>query len=266
MVGLRASSKSFERQYREKVASLVKLTGTVPAHLDAKSIHDLRVTIRRITVMTKLLPRKTRESVDAQKFQLALKSLLKATAEARDSDILKDALEAHLSIVPREILDALNIKRNQAESAARGSMKVFPAKLAPSVNQSEIDAKKLSAKLSKKVKKRGSAVQALLVKAVGDESRVTDLHKLRIEVKKLRYLLELAEDASRDLKVLIRWQDALGEIHDLDVAVYHLRSNYSEEVKKKLLGALEKARHDGFRAFIGQLKADLKVLKVVSAG
>src|SRR5690348_16054069 len=96
MLGLRASTRSFEKQYREKVAALAKLTGTVPAHLEVKSIHDLRVTIRRVTVMIKLLPRKARESVDAQNYQTALKSLLKATAEARDSDILKSTLEAYV--------------------------------------------------------------------------------------------------------------------------------------------------------------------------
>jgi len=263
MVGLRASSKSFVSKYREKVVVLAKLTETVPAHLDAESIHDLRVTIRRVTVMIKLIPRKTRQASDSQKFQAALKSLLKATAEVRDSDILKSTLETHLTTVPRDILDALDIKRNQAESVARDSMKVFPARLAPSINQSEIDAKKLSAKLAKRVKKRGAAVQTLLVTAAGDESKVADLHRLRIEVKKLRYLLELAEGTSRDLKVLTKWQDALGEIHDLDVAVDHLRRNHPGADKKKFLGALGKARHNGFQSFTGQLTADLKVLSVV---
>jgi CHAD domain-containing protein len=234
-----------------------------PAHLDVKSIHDLRVTLRRITVMTKLLPRKTRDSIDAQKFQSALRSLLKATAEVRDSDILKSTLESHLSDVPREILDMLEVKRKRAESVARDSMKIFPASLAPSVVQAEIDAKKLSTKLEKKVDKRGRVVQTLLVKAAKDESGVADLHKLRIEVKKLRYLLELAEGTTRDLKVLTKWQDVLGEIHDLDVAVDHLRRNHSVAVKKDALGKLERARHRGFRAFTGQLKADLKLLKVI---
>lgn len=259
---LRASSKSFEKQYHEKVASLAKLTGTVSARLDIKSIHDLRVTIRRIIVMIKLLPRKTRESADALKFQSALKSLLKATAEARDSDILKSTLETHLSTVPREILDALDAKRNQAESVARNSMKVFPSRLAPSVVQSDIDSRRLSAKLAKKVKKRARVVQALLTKTAQDESKVADLHRLRIEVKKLRYLLELAEGTAQELKVLTKWQDALGEIHDLDIAIDHLRRNHPEAVKNAI-GVLERARHNGFRTFTRKLKADLKVLSAV---
>ncbi len=261
MLGLRASSKSFERQYREKVAGLAKLTGTVPPHLDVKSIHDLRVTIRRVTVMVKLLPKKTRESVDALKFQTALKSLLKTTAEARDSDILKSTLETHLSAVPRNLLDALEAKRNQAESAARGSMKAFPARLAPSVSQPVIDTKRLSAKLVKRVKKRGKVVQTLLVRAARDESRIADLHKLRIEVKKLRYLLELAEGTSRDLKVLTRWQDALGEIHDLDVAISYLLGNLQGIGKKIAEKELELDRHKMFREFSESFAADLKVLK-----
>lgn len=263
IVGLRASSKSFARQYREKVASLAKLTGTVPAHLEAKSVHDLRVTVRRITMMIKLLPRNVRESGDGLKFQLSLKSLLKSTAEVRDSDILKSTLETHLSNVPREILDTLDVKRKLAESAARSSMKIFPARLAPPVVQAKIDAKKLSMKLEKRVEKRGRVVQTSLVKAARDESRAADLHKLRIEVKKLRYLLELAEGTTRDLEVLTRWQDALGEIHDLDVAIDYLGKNHSGAVNKNVLGVLRRARHDDFRAFTGRLKADLEVLRVI---
>ena len=263
VAGLRASSKSFERRYRDKIASLVELTGTVPAHLDVKSVHDLRVTIRRVTVMIKLLPRKSRESVEVQKFESALKSLLKATAEVRDSDILKSTLEAHLSTVPREILDALDIKRNQAESTAKDSMRVVSGELVPSVSQSKIDPGKLSAKLEKRVEKRGRVVQDLLVKATRDESKVSDLHNLRIEVKKLRYLLELAEGTTRDLEVLTRWQDALGEIHDLDVAIEYLGKNHSGALNKRVLGVLRRARHDSFHAFKGRLKADLEVLSVI---
>jgi CHAD domain-containing protein len=263
MVGLRASSKSFARRYREKVATLAKLTGTVPAHFDAKSIHDLRVTIRRITVMIKLLPRNIRESGDGLKFQVALKSLLKSTADVRDSDILKSTLEAHLSNVPREIIDALEVKRKRAESAARNSMKIFPARLAPSIVQAKIDAKKLTTKLEKRVEKRGRTVQTSLVKATRDESRVEDLHKLRIEVKKLRYLLELAEGTARHLEVLTRWQDGLGEVHDLDVTINYLDKNDSGAVNKDVLDVLKRARHAGFRAFTEHLRADLKALKDV---
>lgn len=44
------------------------------------------------------------------------------------------------------------------------------------------------------------------------------LHKLRIGIKQLRYLMEAAtlyQDCSREIKMLKTWQDRLGEIHDI---------------------------------------------------
>lgn len=57
---------------------------------------------------------------------------------------------------------------------------------------------------------------------VGDPTRVQELHNMRIATKRLRYTLEIFEEAlpvavSPIVEELTRVQDELGEIHDSDV-------------------------------------------------
>jgi CHAD domain-containing protein len=66
-------------------------------------------------------------------------------------------------------------------------------------------------------------VVVFLRKVVKDESMIEELHILRKEVKKLRYLLELVEESPQELPMLSKWQESLGAIHDLDIAMVYLQ-------------------------------------------
>lgn len=64
--------------------------------------------------------------------------------------------------------------------------------------------------------------------ALGDPSKVQDLHNMRIAAKRLRYALETFQlcfpDAKPIVKDLSDIQEALGDIHDLDVLTDVLRN------------------------------------------
>jgi CHAD domain-containing protein len=59
-------------------------------------------------------------------------------------------------------------------------------------------------------------------------SKLEELHGLRKDCKKLRYMLELLPEENKDSlqmkKTLQRIQDILGSIHDFDFTIAHLES------------------------------------------
>ena len=100
------------------------------------------------------------------------------------------------------------------------------------------------AKISRKLKNR---IETRIPIVIGDDSRITELHELRKDSKKLRYLIELVinkeeNDTSKrnindDTNVLIdnnnhkilehleKIQGMLGDIHDYDIAIDYLRQH-----------------------------------------
>jgi CHAD domain-containing protein len=98
------------------------------------------------------------------------------------------------------------------------------------------------AKISRKLKNK---IETRIQIVIGDDSKITELHELRKDSKKLRYLIELVinkeendtskRNISEDMDVLIdnnyqkilehleKIQRMLGDIHDYDIALDYLR-------------------------------------------
>ena len=254
MVALRVRRKSMQRRYRDETKALFKLAPDLPDRPSPDDIHDLRVTARRIQVIRGLLPRRVRESQSSRTFDLALKSVLKSTSQLRDMDTLMDTLKAHMAALPSAIMVALENQRSDAAARARAATSILTDVPAPDFERSEVGAKELSRRLRKRVKKRSRAASELLTEVLNDESRVQELHSLRKEIKKLRYLLELVDGGSGRLPVLTKWQGSLGAIHDLDVAVSYLQKTQFDSRGKALL-ELNRARHADYLKFVGDYRA-----------
>ena len=256
MVALRVRRKSFQRRYRDGTKALLRLAGRLPERPTPDDIHDVRVTARRIQVMRKLLPKIVRESQASISYDLALKSALRSTSQLRDIDTLMDTLVAHRANLPTELLLSLENQRSDAAARAKTASSAVAETPVPDLDRSDTKGKRLSRMLRKRAKKRVSAASRLLSEVLNDESKAEELHSLRKEVKKLRYLLELDDGTSRRLPALAKWQDTLGAIHDLDVAVSYLeRSRF--ETKPKAIQELREARHGNYVRFVRDYHAAL---------
>ncbi|HEY8110431.1 MAG TPA: CHAD domain-containing protein, partial [Candidatus Nitrosotenuis sp.] len=89
---------------------------------------------------------------------------------------------------------------------------------------------------------------------------VEELHRLRKEYKKLRYILELTEDpeSSNFIKNLKQLQDILGSIHDSDITIDFLKKLPS----KYKIGEIIKKENDS-RTQVYQKFVELhKVLQI----
>ncbi|WP_136524993.1 CHAD domain-containing protein [Geomonas ferrireducens] len=120
---------------------------------------------------------------------------------------------------------------------------------------------------------RGAQAEALLPAALEGKDAAAQ-HRLRIAVKKLRYRLEIVapllsdqgEEARRTLK---RYQDLLGELHDMDVFAGLVRERVALGAGREgLLETIEKRRIDLFASFLElDAKQPLGTLKAqVGAG
>jgi len=255
MAALRISRRSFERQYRDRAKTLLKLARDLPDRPSPADIHELRVTARRIQVMRRLLPRGVRRSQESGRFGLALKSVLMATSQLRDSDTLLDTLGAHKGSIPSEILVKLENQRSDMAARAKVATNLIAEVPALDPDSLRIRGKKISRRLRKRISQQGRSAAKLLPTVLGDESKVTELHSLRKDVKKLRYLLELADKKPPELPIMTRWQESLGSIHDLDVAASYLRSQADHAADGKVRELL-RIRHSRYLKFVTEYMTD----------
>ena len=256
MAALRVGRKSLRKGYADRTKSAQNLAASLPDRPSPDEIHDLRVAARRIQMTRRLLPRRMRASPDSKRFDFALRSVLKATSQLRDIDTLMVTLESHKDSLPPGLLVGLENQRIDAAARAKAAIGVLAEVRAPELDTSGIGGKQLSGRLRKRVRKHSKAASEMLTDVLNDESKVKELHSLRKEVKKIRYMVELADKTPARLSSLVKWQESLGAIHDLDVAIAYLEG--AEAVsKRRAIIELRQARHSSYLKFVRDYRTGL---------
>jgi CHAD domain-containing protein len=239
--------RSILGQLRETCEANV--AGVLADH-DVEFLHDLRVSVRRarsaISQLKGVLPEGARDLASE------LKWLGGVTGPCRDLDVYLLELDASRAMLPeerRDDLEPLARHIHKARSRARQRVaralrserftRLLEAWSAVASDTAVSDAPHaerpiggLAAsrirKAFKRILRRGEGL--------GDDPPPADLHRLRIDAKKLRYLLEFFGelfDSSRVdplVKELKRLQDLLGGFNDMDVQQRHLRE-FADELK-----------------------------------
>jgi CHAD domain-containing protein len=205
--------------------------------------------------MRRLLPKEIRNSQSSRNFGLILRSILKATSQLRDLDTQIITLEPYREVLMDLVLVTLSNQRSDAAARAKAATDLLAGSPPPDLDQLVTRSKGLSRRLRRRIKKRGRLVSALLDQVLKDETKVEELHTLRKEVKKLRYYLELAEQTPAELPVLTRWQESLGVIRDLDVAIEYLGST-SLNFKDRIAQELVLKRHRKYVNFVREYRTD----------
>ena len=255
MAALRVGRKSLSKGYADRTGALMKMVTDLPDRPSPDEIHDLRVATRRIQVMRGLMPRKVRNSKDSKAFNFALKSVMKATSQLRDLDTLMVTLKSFKGNLPPGIL--VNLENQRSDSAARAKVTIgaLAGVQVPALDTSKLRGKKLSRRFRKGARKHSREASSLLTQVLNDESKVVELHSLRKEAKKMRYMLELADKTPKRFSPLAKWQESLGAIHDLDVAIAYLKGVGSAPARGTI-PELQRARHSNYLAFVQAYRSD----------
>ena len=222
--------------------NMTKTSERLSAYLqdpNEKNVHDVRTSIRRLDAVFKILPKKTRRKTKMKKFASELKKFFKTNNQIRDFDIISQKLIAQQSEVHKQILQLVDKKRKNKLAGAKSQAESLQNLEHPKINKDEIISAKLEKKFKKILIKSIENIQELMPKVIKDSKFVEELHRLRKEYKKLRYVLELTEnpESSNFIKNLKQLQDILGSIHDSDITIDFLKklpSKYkTDEIIKK---------------------------------
>jgi len=250
MAALRVGRKSLVKRYSDKTRSLLKMAAALPDRPSPDEIHDLRVAVRRVQMMRRLVPRRVGgSSQDSKSFDLALRSVMKVTSQLRDMDTLMDTLKSYKGTLSTELLVNLENRRSDAAARAKAGIIALAKTMTPEVDISKVRGKRLSKRLRKRVQRHSNLASAMLAGVLKDESKAEELHSLRKEIKKIRYLIELADKTPARFSSLAEWQQSLGAIHDLDVAISYLKAAGADPNRRAIL-ELRKARHSNYLKFV----------------
>jgi CHAD domain-containing protein len=253
----------------------------VSKDLDTEFLHDYRVAIRRtrsaLVQFKNVFPKET-----TSRFKKDFSFLGKLSNQLRDLDVYllkKDAYKAMLPSILRDDIDPLFVYlRNKRTKALKQFLSCFgsdkyrqilqdwekflnePPEDEPTTSNAYLC---ILAHAQKRIYKQfGSIVEAtnLILENIDDEK----LHALRIECKKLRYLMEFFSSLFSPNKMnaliaqLKKLQNKLGDFHDLCVQQEYLL-NISEELhatnKKNKMVLVS------IGSLIGALDLKLRVLK-----
>lgn len=218
------------------------------------NIHHMRTSLRRLEATYQSSPKQIRKKKKIKEFAKTGKRLFKINSNIRDIDIILEKL-AKEGKMPEQQLEyyenpLVQDRENQLEEARTIALDlrgiVVPSlydKNKTDKNFEENSIKRL-AKISRKLKNK---IETKIPIVIGDDSKITELHELRKDSKKLRYLIELVtnkenNDTSKGninddtnilfdnnnhkiLEHLEKIQGMLGDIHDYDIALDYLRQH-----------------------------------------
>jgi len=253
-------------------------------------IHDIRTSIRRLRASYQSLPKSIRNKKKIKKFVAKSKELFSINSKVRDYDIIFEILSEYMSseMAPKHeqqqlsqssraisnLLKTLETVRNrgltEAKTLAVELRKLSVPKLGD--NNINISEKKLKKRFNNVVGKLANTIEKNYPVVLSSSKRLIELHEMRKDCKKLRYLLELLpidtdvknqdkDKVSQLIDELEKVQDMLGTIHDYDTTIAYIKKHVENHSKYRSLDNIVKYvyedRRKKFEQFTEYCRVDL---------
>lgn len=259
---LRKNWRSALKLHLTRIAELMRRRGP----LNVAAVHDLRVSLRRARLLLQLCKNHhDRERI--KRYRAAGRKIMDAFAPPRDADVaLEWAKQMHAS--PALLTHLLHERAKQCRRAERNlkrqKPKLHAAKLKKIGNE---DAEKLHARFHRWMGSISDRCKESIQQA--ETLSVSELHALRRDIRRWRYLRELAATArpvarDRVVRVLVAAQESLGAIQDTEVILNQMSAcgrspevlRYKQSLRRELeenrVAALEEIhrlkQHPAFKA------------------
>lgn len=161
-----------------------------------------------------------------KRYSEGLEELIKRNATIRDIDIILSKISSRSDATTYEQL--VRQLSEQRTDRLRSSLRVVESVMdlaRPSINQEDLSDDILQIRFEKVNRKLESKIKERLPIVLGDPAKKRDLHRLREDSRRLRYVLDLAgtPDSAEPMALLRSWQDILGLIHDSDIMIDYLQ-------------------------------------------
>jgi CHAD domain-containing protein len=227
-----------------------------------KHIHDVRTSLRRLDTSYSLLPKKLRKlnSKQIEKY----KDFFRANSKMRDLDIIDNQVAELAKGAP----DASKLKQQlqrKRQSELRRAIKLAKTlEKLPSIDIKSIPPRKIESRINKMVDRSRIRIKEILPIILSDNTKKEELHMLRKNCKKLRYIFETLPEShikkynkkivsaigEKDLKEI---QEMLGVIRDSDITIEYLQNCRSGFAKQLAIKEADK-RDYLYREFIKYMK------------
>lgn len=218
----RVERDTFLESYRAGVEALARNYARLLQNPGEKQVHDARTATRKTEAHLALLPRKLRVKGSTRQLEEAYREVMEKSAKLRDLDILTAKLLGLEGA--SDLVEGVAKSRRRAERPVERAITSASELEVPSLRRKDVPRGGLERRFEKVVGRLTADCDALLPEVLRDPSDMKDLHRLRIHLKRVRYLLEAAAPgASEALSALESIQDALGSIHDWDVSIAYVR-------------------------------------------
>jgi CHAD domain-containing protein len=233
---------------------------------NAKQIHDVRTSIRRLDATYLILPKKNRTGTSLSDYVLKCKEFFKVNSEIRDLDIIYEKLQKYPSNAHRNrVIEALKASRDatleRAKTIARSLKSTDTTRIIDKIGVTE---KELQKRYNKMISRLISRIESTFPAVLTNQAKLEELHDLRISCKKLRYLLELLPGDKNNVlktrKTLQKLQDILGTLHDYDFTIEYLSSWGQSSAEIQEIITIEKEeRNEKYHEFLRYCKRRLDI-------
>jgi CHAD domain-containing protein len=259
----------------EFVASFKRNVSRVNNRLDdylknsnEKNIHDIRTAVRRLDSSYKALPQNVRKKNKIKQYVSKCKDLFRLNSKIRDYDIITEKIQQHEQ---HQNVDIENCKkrlasRREAKLREARALALEVRKMSvPKINRGNISDKKLTKRYNKVVSRFANKILLNFPIVIADPEKLKELHEMRKDCKKLRYMLELLPvnnssskgNVSQLLQELEKMQDILGEIHDCDAVISYLKRQVKRPKLDEITNKIIEERSNKYEEFRAYFKADI---------
>lgn len=212
-------------------------------------MHDVRTSVRRLDATFPLLPKKARSRYRRriEKYR----EFLEVSSRTRDCDVIVGRVATLGALDTSDLEKEKKAELSKAIRLARSLQKLPPMRLP------QDDGKRIQKVARRLIGRIGKELPAVL-----SDSKVEELHRLRKDFRKLRYIFETmsAEDRKKHMKKAVgrsrdlglkELQALLGLIHDSDVTIEYLhgKSGAGQILKKEI-----RTRDQLYRTFVGHME------------
>lgn len=249
-----------------------------------ENIHDMRTSLRRLEATYKSSPKKIRNKRKLKAFSKKGKQLFKINSDIRDIDIILQKLATDGKMNEEQMGAFENTLTKEREhrliEARKVALELQNISVPDIYNKDEIS-RKLEKRFRKEIAKSAGKLKANIENktplVLSDENKVVELHEVRKDTKKLRYLIELVlpkdHDESDDdpfknkthsshknisyevLEHLEKIQKMLGDIHDYDIVIDYLIQDLSKDtIVSTALNHIMRIRKTKFKEFVDYTK------------
>ena len=232
---------------------------------DEKNIHDIRTSVRRLDACYQTLPKKLRGRKQMKKFVIKSKDLFKINSQIRDFDIITELIGKNNTEPGSRnslLLNFENPRAQKLENAKVIAMGLRKLRL-PKVKKKSVPKAKLTKRFNKLISKLGGRIQLDLPLVTTDPDKVAELHELRKDCKKLRYLLELVSHDNSSGNIISKMeeelqnmQDLLGAIHDCDATVVYLKRQKRQKTNE-IIEDIVQERKKRYENFLAHFKSNI---------